>query len=317
VKSKILFLFLSIIFGFTGNSYELGVNNNLANKSAGRTRPQLLLGIGTSTFLGDLGGKPTLGTNDASDIDIPTISYAVSAGIRVPFGNSFSLRALISHSEVSGSDQYTTNRERRGRNLSFKSPLTEGSLTLEFMPGKGNMKSKHFYFYGGIGLAFFNPYTMLNGNKYYLQPLGTEGQNTDQNNPPYSLSATVYPFGLGYRMPFGIGQLSIELAMRKSTTDYIDDVSTFYADPAQIRAGAPEGQSQVAVDLADRNISDIPGFSDPGAIRGDPTDMDNYFYVMVYYHIPLGGGRNNGSFGSGRKTGRGTTFGSKRQCVIF
>lgn len=166
-------------------------------------------------------------------------------------------------------------------------------------------------------MAFFNPYTKLNGTKHYLQPLGTEGQNYDQNNPPYALSATVYPFGLGYRIPAGRGQLSFELAMRKSTTDYIEDVSTTFRDPALIQANAPAGQGQTAVDLADRSISTIPGFSDPGAIRGDPADNDNYFFIMVFYHIPLSAGGNNGSFGGGSKKRKGGLLGSKRKCVEF
>lgn len=294
------------------HAYDLGINFNQASKSR-RSGPQLMIGIGSSTFLGELGGKPTLGSDDPSDIDLSTIRYAVSAGLRIPMGNSFAFRGMLSYARLSGSDEFTSNPERSGRNLSFVSPLTEGSLTLEISPGA----SKRFYVYGGFGMAFFNPYTKLNGTKHYLQPLGTEGQNFDQNNPPYALSATVYPFGLGYRVPAGRGQFSFELAMRKSTTDYIDDVSTTFRDPAQIQANAPAGSGQTAVALADRSTSTIPGFSDPGAIRGDPTDNDNYFFIMVYYHIPLTAGGNNGSFGGGGKKGKGRLFGGKRKCVEF
>jgi len=158
---------------------------------------------------------------------------------------------------------------------------------------------------------------MYNGSKVYLQPLGTEGQNFMAGKQPYGLTTTVYPFGVGYKIPLGSGQLAFELAMRKSTTDYIDDVSTRFADPAQIAANAPSGSGATAAALADKNISTIPGFSDPGAIRGDPTDNDNYFFIIVYYHIPLTAGGNNGGFGSGGKRGRGNPFGSKRKCIEF
>jgi hypothetical protein len=43
----------------------------------------LQLGIGTSHFLGDLGGKPTYGTNDPSDLDLSTTRYVASAGLRL------------------------------------------------------------------------------------------------------------------------------------------------------------------------------------------------------------------------------------------
>lgn len=286
-------------------------NNSASQKGGGG--PQFLIGIGPSTFLGELGGKATLGSDDFSDIDFSALRYAISGGLRIPLGRTFALRGLFTYARLSGSDENTTNPERGGRNLSFVSPLTEGSLSLEVSLGQ----SKRLYAYGGVGMAFFNPYTELDGTKYYLQPLGTEGQNYDQNNPPYALSSTVYPFGFGYRVPAGRGLFSFELALRKSTTDYIDDVSTNFADPNLVRSNAPNGQGQVAVDLADRSTSTIPGFSDPGAIRGDPTDNDNYFFLMVYYHIPLGAKGNNGSFGGGRKKGRGRMFGGKGKCVEF
>jgi hypothetical protein len=308
ITALVLSLFLA---GFAmGNHFAL---TGSKASGIGGGGPQFLIGLGPSTFLGELGGKATLGSDDFSDIDFPTLRYAISGGLRIPLGRTFALRGLLTYARLSGSDENTINPERNGRNLNFVSPLTEGSLALEFSLGQ----SKRLYAYGGVGMAFFNPYTELNGTKYYLQPLGTEGQNFDQNNPPYALSATVYPFGFGYRVPAGRGMFSFELAMRKSTTDYIDDVSTTFADPAQIRANAPAGQGQVAVDLADRSTSTIPGFSDPGAIRGDPTDNDNYFFLMVYYHIPLGAKGNNGSFGGGGKKGRGRMFGGKRKCVEF
>lgn len=89
-------------------------------------------------------------------------------------------------------------------------------------------------------------------------------------------------------------------------------MSTNYVGPVQIQAGAPAGLGQVAVNLTDRNISTIPDFSDPSAPSGDPTDNDNYFFVMVFYHIPLVERGNNGSFGGGRKKGKGRLFGGKR-----
>lgn len=313
MKRSFWILILSLIVCIPSYGENTTIHKSQKSQIGSGGGPQLLIGAGTSTFLGELGGKPTLGSDDFSDIDFPTIRYAISAGLRIPMGRTFALRGMFSYARLAGSDQYTINRERRGRNLSFASPLTEGSLSLEVSLGQ----TKRLYAYGGVGMAFFNPYTELNGTKYYLQPLGTEGQNFDPNNPPYSLSATMFPFGIGYHIPVGRGMISLELAMRKSTTDYIDDVSTVYADPNQIRTNAPAGQGQVAVDLADRNVSDIPGFSNPGSPRGDPTDMDNYFFVMVYYHIPLYAGGNNGSFGSGKRKGKGRLFGTKRKCYEF
>lgn len=300
---------------FSINVEGADLYNNAFKKSRRSSSggPQFLLGAGSSTFLGDLGGKPTLGSDDISDIDLSTIRYVVSAGLRIPFSRTIALRLTSAYTRLGGDDKYTINPERRGRNLNFKTGLFEGSVALEFSFGS----NKRFYCYGGIGYALFKPFTTYNGTKVYLQPLGTEGQNYLQGKQPYGLTTTIYPFGLGYRIPAGSGQITFELAMRKSTTDYIDDVSTKFADPALVAASAPSGSGATAAALADRSISDIPGFSSPGSIRGDPTDNDNYFFIIVYYHFPLSSGGNNGSFGSKGKRGKGNFFGTKRKCIEF
>jgi hypothetical protein len=67
-------------------------------------------------------------------------------------------------------------------------------------------------------------------------------------------------------------------------------VSTQYVDKTLLanRNGA------VAVQLMDRSFSDIPGFSEPGAIRGDPRDLDNFSFLQLVYSAPIGKGRGAG-----------------------
>ncbi len=312
IKYTILGFCLVLSLNLNANSL---LENNTFAKYKRKQSPQLLLGLGASSFLGDLGGKATIGTNDFSDIDIPTTRYVLSAGIRVPLSPTFALRAIGAYTRLKGSDNYTKNRERSGRNLDFTSPLMEGSLSLEISPGKGPANTRRVYFYGGIGYATFNPYTTLNGNKIYLQPLGTEGQNYISGKAKYDLNTIIYPFGIGYRVPAGSGMFSFELAMRKSMTDYIDDVSTTFADPALVAASAPATQQANAQILANRSTSTIPGFSTPGAIRGDSRNNDNYFFIMVYYHVPLGAKGNGGGFGSA--AGRRSGISGKHKCISF
>ncbi len=140
-------MFLINISGLT--AYNLGINVNQKSKG-NRSRPHLMIGLGSSTFLGELGGKPTLGTDDPSDIDLSTTRYAISAGLWVPMGRTFAFRGLLSYARLSGDDKYTINRERRGRNLNFTTPLSEGSLALEISPGS----SKRFYVYAGSEWLF-------------------------------------------------------------------------------------------------------------------------------------------------------------------
>ncbi|MEK0420378.1 MAG: hypothetical protein RLZZ161_229 [Bacteroidota bacterium] len=245
--------------------------------------------IGNAMFLGDLGGRPTIGTNGPQDLNIQTMRYSLGTGLKIAFNPGFAIKTNLTYARVAGDDKFTQNRERGMRNLSFFSPIVNASLLLEFSPGE----SKRMYMFAGAGFFYYEPKTRLGNSKYRLRDYGTEGQYFMPGKEPYRPTAIVFPFGFGYKIKDGgIGgpSLSIEYIMNKSTTDYIDDVSTNYVDKTLLanRNGA------VAVQLMDRSVSDIPGFSETGAIRGDPRDMDNFSFLQIVYSYPLGKGRGSG-----------------------
>ncbi len=271
-----------------------------------------IAGASTSHFLGDLGGKPFLGTNDLQDLDILSTRYAITTGLRINMGRTFAFRTNLWYARVSGDDKYTRNRERHGRNLNFFSSIYEADAVLEINVWRSADRKKIFYVFGGIGYFHFNPKTKLNGQTYELRDWGTEGQYAVPGKSPYDLNSVCFPFGFGYKLKLSKREfLTIEVNSRKSQTDYIDDVSTRYVDPnLLISAKGP-----TAAALADRNISDIPGFSSPGSIRGDPKDMDSYFFFSFSYNITLGAGRGGYGFG-GSKRPRNNING-KRKCFEF
>jgi hypothetical protein len=255
-------------------------------------------GISTSHFLGDLGGKPTLGTNDVSDLDLLSTRYAITSGFRLNMGKVFALRTNLIYARVSGNDKYTINRERRGRNLSFFSSIYEGDILLESNIWKSDDNKKTLYVFGGIGYLHFNPKTRMNGQVYTLRDWGTEGQYSISGKSPYNLNSICFPFGFGYKVKISKREyIGVELNTRKTRTDYIDDVSTYYVDQNLLISS----KGPTAAALADRNISDIPGFSNPGAIRGDPKNMDSYFLFSFTYNITIGNKGGNYSFGSGKR----------------
>src|SRR5690606_32580104 len=90
-----------------------------------------IVGASTSHFLGDLGGKPSLGTNDLSDLDLLSTRYAFTVGLRANMGRHFAFRTNLWYARVSGNDKYTKNRERHGRNLQFFSNIWEADAVLE------------------------------------------------------------------------------------------------------------------------------------------------------------------------------------------
>ena len=79
------------------------------------------------------------------------------------------------------------------------------------------------------------------------------------------------------------------------------------------KTGLQNGADAAA--LADRNISDIPGFSSPGAIRGDPKDNDTFFFICFAYNITLGKGKKGSDFGNMRR-GR-SKMNGRQKCLEF
>jgi hypothetical protein len=272
----------------------------------------LIVGASSSHFLGDLGGKPFLGTNDPQDLDILSTRYAFTTGIRFNMGKVFALRTNLWYARLSGDDKYTRNRERHGRNLNFFTQILEADAVLEMNVYKTADKRKIFYVFGGVGYFSFNPKTKLNGKVYNLRDYGTEGQYAIAGKSPYDLHSICFPMGFGTK--FIINKRSyftVEVNSRKTRTDYIDDVSTRFVDPNLLTAA----KGPTAAALADRSISDIPGFSSPGAIRGDPKDNDNFFFFSFSYNYTLGTGNSYGGYNrSGRPRNK---INGKMKCFEF
>ena len=99
-----------------------------------------------------------------------------------------------------------------------------------------------------------------------LQPLGTEGQQVsgkfpDRHYPkPYKRTQLSIPMGAGinYKVNRQIN-LGYEIGWRKTFTDYLDDVSGRYANPADLGQTVVNGkvvdsQTSFLADPSDRNF---------------------------------------------------------------
>jgi hypothetical protein len=169
------------------------------------------------------------------------------------------------------------------RNLNFKSNILEGNLCLEFNLLDPEDYLGLPYVFGGVGVFHFNPYTKdANNVKTYLQPLGTEGQGLSAypNKKMYSLTQLCLPFGGGWKQRINdVVEIDYELGARLLFTDYLDDVSTTYADPQQLLIG----RGAKAVELAYRGPT--PPGAQEGIKRGNPKSKDWYFFTglkLVY-----------------------------------
>jgi hypothetical protein len=132
-------------------------------------------------------------------------------------------------------------------NLNFKTNVTEFAAQFEvnfFDFSIGSQRDKISpYIFGGVGVFLFKPTGVINGNRQNLRPLHTEGQGGASGLKEYSLTQLCFPFGLGVKYSLGpsLG-LGMEWGMRKTTTDYIDDISTVF--PSGPNAGLQRGNSK-------------------------------------------------------------------------
>jgi len=215
------------------------------------------------------------------------------------------LRGSYNFARVNGSDIYSEKEDLRMRNLHFESAVSEFSIVGEYY--LFNLYERRFSPYGfvGLGLFHFNPYAYDSlERKVFLKPLSTEGQGIYPDKKPYSLWQPTIPFGGGVK--FAITEnlrIGFEIGLRKTFTDYLDDVSTSYPDQNDLLAA----RGQTAVDFSYRS-DEVPGgdatFPTKLTQRGGAEQKDMYYFtgINISFRSPFsGGGGSSRSRGYGKK----------------
>jgi Domain of unknown function (DUF6089) len=227
---------------------------------------------GVATYQGDLQGK-RLTFNQSHP--------AVGIGISYDLTSKLIARTAFTYGVLAGSDtKNTTAKGIEFRNLRFKSAVTELHLGLEYNFFRLEGKSITPYFFAAIAGYHFNPYTNDSaGAKVFLKPLSTEGQGLDAypDRKNYSLTQFAVPFGGGIKLQISDNlQLAAEVGIRKTFTDYLDDVSNSYVDYATLLAA----KGPKAVELAYRGdeLASAPGYPAEGVQRGSPKTKDWYYF---------------------------------------
>lgn len=283
-----------------------------------RQRYEWVSGIGATQFLGDLGGRNQIGSDWFFDLDAASTRYIVNLGFRYKISQYVSAKTGFSFGEIAGNDKFTQEPFRNNRNLQFRSPIVEWATQIEVswmretvgsrykirrVRGRGK-KGSNLYLYGfaGVGLTYMNPMGRYDGKWYSLKKYHTEGQGFVPSRNEYSNWQFVIPFGVGMKYALDKkSSIGLEYGLRKTFTDYMDDVSTTYVytkegerrDPvgAQIISNAL-GYDNIAKGLADPSLAPVPGGVDtfpgacstcPGQQRGDPSDLDSYMFLTITY----------------------------------
>ncbi len=216
--------------------------------------------------------------------------FAAGGLYRINFNKRFSLRLSANYGKVSGADSLSSSDYQTTRNLSFRSHIIELGPILEmnFVPYlPGDMKNHFASAYLFVGLTYFHmsPQAMLNDRWYQLQPLGTEGQGSSLNDRrQYSLNQLSIPLGIGFKMNVTKRiSLSFEYGIRKTFTDYLDDVSGKYVNPLRLR----EENGVLSSLLSDRSGASDLSLKD-GTPRGNSNSKDWYSFSGIILTFVLG-----------------------------
>lgn len=236
--------------------------------------------LGIAHYFGDL--------NTRANINRPKL--ALGAFYRKQFNNYFGIRGSLHYAQVGYSDVYSKNAYQKSRNLSFNSEIWELAVSgdfnfFKFLPADPRYRFTPFVSLG-LGVFSYNPYAYLNDKKYYLRPLGTEGQNVsyvDANGnkrKPYGSMAVCIPigFGLKYNLSEKVN-FTIQVAQRLTTTDYLDDVSTTYVGADKFPL--VNGQPSVARILQDRSFEKGDPIGVEGRQRGWSKQKDQFGILEV------------------------------------
>lgn len=206
---------------------------------------------------------------------------AGGAGITFDMSTHFVSRLHFLFGKISADDKYGKNSER---NVNFTSSIIEGQAALQYYFYPLNSRSITPYVFAGVAVYHFNPYTRdTTEAKYFLKPLSTEGQGFVQGRNPYKLTQVAIPFGAGLKLSLTDDiNVGLELGLRKTFTDYIDDVSKTYIDESVLLAN----RGPKAVELAFRGgeIKSGVSYPDPNfesIIRGNPKSLDLYYFTAV------------------------------------
>lgn len=259
--------------------------------------------IGFMNCLTDLGGKKGIGKGFIKDLNMKNNNLSFSIFTTATFRYVLGVRLEATFGKIEAYDSIlkpvaASTFGRYERNLSFRSPITDIQLSVEFHPMYLSVNYDKEptrlspYILGGIGFFTFNPQAKLDNTWYDLKPLHLEGQGFEEypKRKDYKLSQLNIPLGAGVK--FEISQAlnaRFEFVHRTLQTDYLDDVSTQYIEPSLFSSYLTPSQAVIARRLHDRQVERIPGHvTQPGEIRGDPKDKDSYFSFQAKISVVIG-----------------------------
>lgn len=288
-----------------------------------RMRYEFFGGLGVSNFMGELGGSNNPAKMEAShflgDFEFSMTRPAFTLGMRYQIQRRLAAAYTISYGRLNGDDAKTANVYRQYRNSHFRSPIWETGIRYEYSlitTRKGHRYSLRnvrgrkgnkidLAVFAGFNAIFFNPRGQFAGKWYSLQPLGTEGQNYAETRKPYSRFSFSVPIGVNVRYIINKKwSIAWEYGFRWAMSDYLDDVSTSYADPIEVAKSVKDSDKANAAryfadpsfavvgDEAFVNYPELKYGVLPNEQRGNSTDRDIYMFSFITVNYKVKTGRN-------------------------
>lgn len=224
--------------------------------------------VGGAGYMGDL--------NPTNPLKIS--GHSAGLFVRANLDPNWGLSLNYTNGSIAARDSKSSNIQFQKRNLSFSNNLNELSLLVDFnffdYFAGGGFRSFSPYLYTGIAGVIFNPTTEYNGVKYELPLYQTETK-------AYKTYALALPLGIGVKYRVGENwSLVGNIGYRTAYTDYLDDVSGNYPDPADYSNDPSIKSIQIA--LSDRS-GELGGqiIGAKGVQRGDFRKRDTYMFVGI------------------------------------
>jgi len=258
-RIKLLFI-VAFVFSFSIQAQQFRQNTEIG------------ILLGTSYYLGDL---------NTTHFNQPL--PAAGLIIRKNIDKRFAYKAEVMYLNIKSDERNSGDTIAKNRGLHFKSPIYElsGQVEFNFLPFQpGNpLYTWTPYVYSGISIFHFNPQAEnKNGSWVDLQELGTEGQGTTSfpDKEKYSLIQYAIAMGGGFKIAVNSSfNIILEYGVRKTFTDYLDDVSTTY--PGTLLDMTNEAAY----------MSDPIGTHALGEQRGDPDKKDWYSFAGITLSFKL------------------------------
>ncbi len=297
---------VALLTSLSGNAQFYYYNNNYVENDI---TFELGGSVGIMNCLTDVGGKKGVGKKFIKDLNMKNSQLAAGGFISALYKSVIGLRLEGTFGKVKAYDSVLQGdasdaKFRYYRNLNFQSKVTEFSAMLEFHPlflksydvTEDNVPKLSPYLLGGVSMYNFKPMGSINGRLVDLHSLHTEGQGFAEyaNRKNYSLSQINVPLGAGIKYELGpLFNARLEVVHRILFTDYLDDVSTSYIDPATYATNLSASQATLAQAWYNRSIPPAPLKYDAGAKRGESKNNDAYFSFSLKLSFVLGRNKVN------------------------